>query len=302
MKYLMSCRSWAVGLAVASRLAMREVASCRAIGSRGISLWTRSSNCVPKVEVEMEGNMKRDGYNRNKLCHNIRNHLGTSRTLDCGLSTLDWELGTGVWGWRTKSFNDKRLRDASALAPAAAAVDSAPSPVRTSGKIIRVSSGLFDYICIWQSCESNYSSQTSPAKRRNSWDSISAPSPYPSRLRPRPRLAKLFIRPIGTCRPQLDAPQFSFEKLELKTEKWRLFTHRFHLLGIVGGGVAGLNQRPAAVENRTNHHSQGEHVAQQAALGRGLSFRCWWIMKEPSRKFITILSWILVTVREELTL
>lgn len=59
----------------------------------------------------------------------------------------------------------------------------APSPVRTSGKIIRVSSGLFDYICIWQSCESNYSAQTSPSERGS----------------------KLFIHPIGTCRRQLDS-------------------------------------------------------------------------------------------------
>jgi len=40
----MSWSNWAVGLAVASRLAMREVASCRAIGSLGINLWTMSSS------------------------------------------------------------------------------------------------------------------------------------------------------------------------------------------------------------------------------------------------------------------
>jgi len=65
---------------------------------------------------------------------------------------------------RTKSFNDKRPRD---ILLFGCSVDSVatPPPVRTSGKIIRVSSGLFDYICIWQSCESNYSAQTSPSKR-----------------------------------------------------------------------------------------------------------------------------------------
>jgi len=52
MKYLMSWSNWAVGLAVASRLAIREVASCRAIGSLGINLWTMSSSWQGEKEGE----------------------------------------------------------------------------------------------------------------------------------------------------------------------------------------------------------------------------------------------------------
>jgi len=44
IKYLINCSNCAVGRAVASRLAMRDVASCRAIGRRGINLCTWSSS------------------------------------------------------------------------------------------------------------------------------------------------------------------------------------------------------------------------------------------------------------------
>lgn len=50
--------------------------------------------------------------------------------------------------------------------------------------------------------------------------------------------------------------------------------YRFELLGIVGGGIARLDQRSSIVVDCTDDHAQREHVAQQAALGAALRFGC----------------------------
>lgn len=50
--------------------------------------------------------------------------------------------------------------------------------------------------------------------------------------------------------------------------------YRFELLGIVGGGIARLDEWSSIVVDCTDDHAQREHVAQQAALGAALRFGC----------------------------
>lgn len=44
-------------------------------------------------------------------------------------------------------------------------------------------------------------------------------------------------------------------------------THRFELFEIRRGGVLSLDQWLSAVENRAHHHAEGEHIAEDAAVG-----------------------------------
>ena len=52
-------------------------------------------------------------------------------------------------------------------------------------------------------------------------------------------------------------------------------THQFELLHVRGVAVVGLDQGFALVEDGADHHAQGEHVTQQAALWRRLHLRRW---------------------------
>lgn len=105
LKYLMSCRSWAVGRAVGSLLTSLEVASCRGIGTLGSMLWTPSSSWKKTFPITYYCHCCSMPIQLNSLNLPIPT-VSNRRTWSCSTGSM----GGRDWIWRKSLIPKKTYR------------------------------------------------------------------------------------------------------------------------------------------------------------------------------------------------